>query len=402
MLQGKFTAASEEAARRLEEAKDAAIAHNLERKVLEEQLAEHLSEKKSLKEQIVTLSHSLNLEKRASARVADAAAQDSEAPKLKSEILVLSSALKQETKAREKAQKELAKAQEDWEAKHKGLEAKLETTQKKLKAARTTKVPVENPRKRGTGSSAHLTMQDLERSAKRPRQKTPPKASDFSLTPFLKKQAQVIADSPDNSRTDDARATGEESIQDDAGDRSIMVPAVIESTNPTRLLLAGAGRRTKLSTRPEAVPEAEEAPSSRPPSEAEDEEIEEDSILMAPPPKVKAKAKAKSTTAKKTTATETSILSSLAEAKKEAASKPKKKTKKQNGETSFMGGIRPTLFNDDDGTGRLEVILDDASQEPRGKGRLKLPPSNATAFTKEISPPKKRPDALKKFQIGKK
>jgi hypothetical protein len=79
------------------------------------------------------------------------------------------------------------------------------------------------------------------------------------------------------------------------------------------------------------------------------------------------------------------------------------------GESSFYGrGIKPTVFDEDDGTGRLLLNnLGESQDPPVPRKSPTLFPSGSTllipsvsAFNAEFSPPKRRPEALKKLFAG--
>ncbi|KAF8251165.1 hypothetical protein K440DRAFT_638399 [Wilcoxina mikolae CBS 423.85] len=319
----------------------------------------------------------------------------------KKELSDLRTALAKESQAREKIEREFATYKTNQETKYETLKKQLDASKAKLKEAKaeataarttTTKVPLDNPRKRPISNI--ITMETLE-SAKKPRKDKPSTTiSELSLTPFLKRQAVVDSDA---STTGDITAVpGDGTIVEHPGDKSIIMP-------PPRLLLAGANRKKKSAAKAiveepeEEAPAPERAPTPPAPAAEEDEDIGEDSMLMPIAPIIKeAKPKAKprgktvskpaAKTAPKPTKPKNTLLSSSP-----AEKQPARRRKKVVGETSFMG-IKPTTFDDEDGTGRINMNLDDGSQGLTKGGRLA--PSLATTLRKEISPPKRRPAAL--------
>jgi len=345
----------------------------------------------------------------------------------KKEVTELKASLGKEAKAREKAEREFARFKVDHEAKLGILERQLEAARanvKKIEGAgskapmsktTTTKIPLDNPRKRP--ASNHLTMDDLENSVKRPRNKQP-KESGFSITPFLKRQALVI--DGDLAAAGDATAALNESSMGGAGERSMIIPSVIDSKQPTRLLFAGAGWKKKPTKAPGPILEEMEEASALAPvpkaplpvlaqlEEEEEDFEEEDSMLMVSAPitargKGKAPAKPRGKAAAKAPAVakakpvkprntllDSSPVASSAEkpTAKKAATKPRRKV----GAETSLRGIKPTSF-DDDGTGRIRLNFDNASQPSKVSN---LVPRVGT-FKKEISPPKKRPAGMKLF-----
>lgn len=348
----------------------------------------------------------------------------------KKELAELRASLEKEAKFREKIEREYARLKEDHEAKLEILEKQLEASRVKAKKieeaaskpavskSTTTKVPIDNPRKRPAANP--LTMDDLENSVKRPRNKQATKESEFSITPFLKRQALVVEG--DSTTAGDATAAPDESSMGGAGEKSIMIPSVIDSKQPARLLFAGAGRKKKPTKASTAIlEEMEEAPVPEPEPEAallpmlaqlqeEDNYEEEDSMLMVSAPII-AKAKAKGKAPAKPRGKAAAKPAAAAKAKpakprnalldsspvapppekpvaKKAAPKPRKKAA---AETSLRG-IKPASF-DDDGTGRIQLNFDDASQPNKVPSLV----PKVGAFNKEISPPKRRPTGMKLF-----
>ncbi|KAF8545419.1 hypothetical protein BDD12DRAFT_871696 [Trichophaea hybrida] len=318
----------------------------------------------------------------------------------KKELSDLRTALAKESQAREKVEREFAAYKTNQETKLETLKKQLDASKAKLKEAKaeataarttTTKVPLDNPRKRPISNI--ITMETLE-SAKKPRKDKPSTTiSELSLTPFLKRQAVVDGDT---STTGDISAVpGDGTIMEHPGDKSIIIPL-------PRLLLAGANRKKKnvakaIVEEPEEAPAPERAPTPPVPAAEEDEDVGEDSMLMPIAPIIKeAKPKAKprgkfvskpaTKTAPKPIKPKNILLSSSP-----AEKQPARRRKKVVGETSFMG-IKPTTFDDEDGTGRINMNLDDGSQGMTKGGRIA--PSLATTLRKEISPPKRRPAAL--------
>jgi len=347
------------------------------------------AENQSLQQEIVTLRSELEKTQAALKKASESATTEAEedGKRRSQEIADLKAALRKETKAREKAEKDLAKSKEDWEAKHEVLESKLESTRNKLAASKasaasapapapaataaktstssaTASTATKNPKKR----ASTLTMEDLELSAKRPR-KTPPKTSEFSITPFLKRQTAAADTSVANTTTISTTATTtaaavtSEADAPEAGETT-MIPAVIESKEPTKILLAGASRKRKAKN-PAAQPDIPE-------------------VITA-----------------------------------EKVEKPKPKPRKRK------PAAAKTLFTEDDGSGRLMLAPLTESQEPpapqataataggkkrkngknAGEGGLAsafaegtslLVPS-VSAFNNEFSPTKKRPEGLKKL-----
>jgi len=346
----------------------------------------------------------------------------------KKELSNLRSSLAKETKARENAERlmeELAAEREEFEQNHQPVEkprvaakTKRKNTpprEKEPKAAKgskatVTKVPVDNPRKRKS-LAHHLTMEDLASSEKKPRRKeSTTKTSEFSVTPFLKRQAQqsdtstsrAASAAPDTS----IAVENETTIDKQAGERSAIDSSFIDGSKPRRSLFAGANRKKKAPTAPPVrIPEEPEEEESRP-APATDSELADDSLLEIKVPKARPKPHAK--TKGKAVSTGPVVISTLLLSSPERHDEPvslpkvpvgKKKRKKPPGETSFLG-IRPTVF-DDDGSGRLNLNLDDGSQETQaaaglaGQPPLLLPKFGA--FNRELSPPKRRPEALKKM-----
>jgi hypothetical protein len=332
-----------------------------------------------------------------------------EKPASKKELTELKAALDKETKLREKAEKELAATTASQAAELEALHKKIEAQKAKLDKAKaappvskttTTKVPLDgNPRKR-----PGAPVETFEQSAKKPKPSKPqPTVSDFSLTPFLKRQA-----APEDATTSDDTAMAGSVTENNAGDATIVAP--IGDGKPShKILLAGANRKKKIPTKPileepELDTPVAPARAATPPVQDDGEDVGEDSMLMPVIEKPKTKAKAfprggkapgKPGAAKVAKAKMPSLLdesSAPAPAKKPVARK-----KKVVGESSFMG-VRPTLFNDEDGSGRINLDIDAATQgasQGLGKGRPQptLIPTMA-AFNSEISPPKKRPAGL--------
>ncbi|KAL7270049.1 hypothetical protein RUND412_007246 [Rhizina undulata] len=387
-----------------------------------------------------------------------AGSKDESTKRTTQELFELRASLKRETKAKVKAESTLEKAKEDHEAQIAALESKLENMRTKLKSSSElngAKVAFENPLKRPMEQA--LTLEDLEHTVKKPRKKTPPRTSSFSITPFLKKQVQVLpSTSPETPRYE---TSGEQTTFEDADEKSIMVPSVVESKEPTRILLAGVTRKKK-SKPTEPIPPLEEEP-----------EEEGDSLPVSNPP-IKSKGKGRTAASKSKTVRENSLeLEGLEEPEPELpvtkpegkapASKPKPKPKPKKPQASLElegvlseqdkdeslkeiergkplekekpkrrrkrpteTGIKPTIFGDDDGTGRLTLDID-ADSQPKSKAASKSrkAPAKAvvgnkladvmdgadmlapvvSAFNKDFSPAKKRPDALRKlFGAGKK
>ncbi|CUS11890.1 unnamed protein product [Tuber aestivum] len=368
---------------------------------LQKQQQTTAAENQLLEQEVTTLRLELEKTQAALKQASELAATEIEKDgKRKSqEVADLKVALRRETKAREKAEKDLAKSKEDWQAKHEVLESKLESTRSKLVALKAssasipplapapasaaattgtssatsvaTKLPVQNPKKR----ASTLTMEDLELSAKR-RRRTPPKTSEFSITPFLKRQTAAADTSVANATTiSTATAAAAVTSEADAPEapeagETTMIPALIESKKPTKILLAGANRKRKDKnpTAESGIPEATAA-----------EEV------VKPKPKPKPRKR------------------------KPAAAK--------------------ALFTEDDGSGRLTLAPLAESQElptpqitatvaaaggKKGKkasggdlvgalvGSASLFAPSVSAFNSEFSPAKKRPEGLKKLFGGKK
>ncbi|PWW77131.1 hypothetical protein C7212DRAFT_357014 [Tuber magnatum] len=358
------------------------------------------AENQSLQQEVTTLRLELEKTQAALKKASESAATEIEKDgKRKSqEVADLKAALRKEAKAREKAEKDLAKSKEDWQAKHEVLESKLESTRSKLVALKSSsasapapapapastaviagtssaatsigaKLPAQNPKKR----ASTLTMEDLELSAKRPR-KTPPKTSEFSITPFLRRQAAAADTSVANATTvlatTTAAAVASEADVPEAPEvgETTLIPALIESKEPTKILLAGANRKRKAKTTP-AKPDIPEATAA------------EETVKPKPKPRKRKPAAAK------------------------------------------------TLFTEDDGSGRLTLAPLAESQElpalqmtataaavggKKGKkagggdlagvlaGSASLFVPSVSAFNSEFSPSKKRPEGLKKLFGGKK
>ncbi|KAG0134062.1 hypothetical protein HOY82DRAFT_555231 [Tuber indicum] len=352
----------------------------------------------SLQQEVISLRSELEKTQASLKKASESAAveRENDSKRKSQEVTDFKAALRKETKAREKAEKDLAKSKEDWEAKHEVLESKLESTRNKLVAlkassasvpalppptATTTKtstssatasiaakLPTQNPKKR----ASTLTMEDLELSAKRPR-KTPPKTSEFSITPFLKRQTAAADTSVANATTISTMATATTAAATNEADapeapevgETTMIPALIESKEPTKILLAGANRKRKAKN-PTTEPDIPEATAA------------------------------------------------------EEAGKPKPKPRKRK------PAAAKTLFTEDDGSGRLTLAPLAESQElsapqttvaaagggKKGKkpggglagvlGDADLLVPSVSAFNNEFSPVKKRPEGLKKLFSGRK
>lgn len=362
----------------------------------EDKQRQSITEQQTLQREIADLQLKLEDAQKTVSRVAETATEKEHAKKKhKQELAEMKAALKKETKAKEKAEKDLAKSKEDWEARHKVLEAKLESARNKAKASSSaattaaatipTKVPIDKPLKRQA-----LTMEDLEHSAKRQR-KTPPKTSEFSMTPFLKRQVSgMVSTSPAIPKGDANNAT--ERVppgEPDAEEQNATAPAVVEGKAPTKILLAGANRKKKAA-KPN-IP-AGEGPKQH----------------LASPPPLKPISPPKGTL---------SLLSSPSPPPpSQSPERPKAKHRKRRaaaqstGEASFYSrGIKPTVFDEDDGSGRLLLNNLGESQDPpiprkspqslfAGGSTLLIP--SVSAFNAEFSPPKRRPEALKKLFAG--
>ncbi|KAG0643716.1 hypothetical protein HOY80DRAFT_321268 [Tuber brumale] len=357
------------------------------------------AENQSLQQEVISLRSELEKTQASLKKASESATveREKDGKRKSQEVTDLKAALHKETKAREKAEKDLAKSKEDWEAKHEVLESKLESTRNKLVALKASsasapappppaatmtktstssatasmaaKLPTQNPKKR----ASTLTMEDLELSTKRPR-KTPPKTSEFSITPFLKRQTAAADTSVANATTIStmttiaaAAAVTSEVDAPEAPEvgETTMIPAFIESKEPTKILLAGANRKRKAKN-PTTEPDIPEATAA------------------------------------------------------EEAGKPKPKPRKRKPVAA------KTLFTEDDGSGRLTLAPLAESQElsaPRttvaaaGGGKKGKKPGggglagtlggadllvpSVSAFNNEFSPVKKRPEGLKKLFSGK-
>lgn len=303
-----------------------------------------------------------------------------------------------EIAARKKLEKDFYKFVSDSDEKHALLKSKLDASRAKLAALRAATNTVVAP---VAPMVPLMTMDDLSHSVKRPR-KEGPKTSDFSLTPFFKKHAVVTTGSPLSPSAvvvgGDATVGGDDTTIIDRSmraERSILIPSAIESTEPTRLLLAGANRKRKLPSKP--------VPAAAPILE---EESEEEVPLKLQPKKKRAKKVLEKAAPEPVHIFDTP-----------AKDEPKPKAKKQHvPPTSIFDDDPPATkavpkkrrrpvgltqaFREDDGTGRL-VLAGDSADAPGGAG-LTLRPPVTGVFTKEISPPKKRPEVLKQFFAGKK
>jgi len=353
------------------------------------------AENQSLHQEVITLRSELEKTQAALKKASESAATEAEKDgKRKSqEIADLKAALRKETKGREKAEKDLAKSKEDWEAKHGVLESKLESTRNKLAALKAsaasapapapaataaktstssatasmaTRLPAQNPKKR----ASTLTMEDLESSAKRPR-KTPPKTSEFSITPFLKRQTAAADTSVANATTisttttTTAAAVTSEADIPEAGETT-MIPALIESKEPTKILLAGASRKRKAKN-PAVQPDVPEVITAQ--------EVE----------KPKPKPRKRKPAAAKTLFTEDDgsgrlTLAPLAEGEESSAP--------QVTATAAAAGGKKRKNGKNAGEGRLAGAL-------AGSASLLVP--SVSAFNNEFSPTKKRPEGLKKL-----
>lgn len=297
-----------------------------------------------------------------------------------------------EIAARKKLEKDFYKFVSDSDEKYAALKSKLDASRAKLSALRaatgTNTAPV-------APMVPLMTLDDLSRSVKRPR-KEGPKTSDLSLTPFFNKHAVVTTGSP---LSPSAVIVGEDTTGDDTtivdrsmrAERSILIPSAIESSEPTRLLLVGANRKRKLPVK--AAPP--------PPAPIPEEESEEEAPQKPQPKKKRAK-KAPEKTAPE--------LVNIFDTPVKDESKPKPVKKNMPPKSIFdedQPATRPVpkkrrrpvglaqAFREDDGTGRL-VLAGSSADAPGGAG-LTLRPPVAGVFTKEISPPKKRPEVLKRF-----
>lgn len=304
-----------------------------------------------------------------------------------------------EIAARKKLEKDFYKFVSDSDEKHALLKSKLDAARAKLKAANAINAASAANVAPVAPTVPLMTMDDLSHSVKRPR-KEAPKTSDLSLTPFFAKTAVVTTNSPLTPSAvvvgEDGTVAGDNTMIDRSmrAERSIRIPSAIESTEPTRLLLAGANRKRKLPAKaasppPAAIPEEsseEEAPRKPQPKKkrakkAPEKAVPEPVHIFDTP--VKEEPKAKPT---KKNAAPTSIFDDVPLATKAAP----KKRKRPVGSTQ--------AFREDDGTGRL-VLAGDSGEASGGSG-LTLRPPVTGVFTKEISPPKKRPDVLKRFFAG--
>lgn len=297
-------------------------------------------------------------------------------------LLALQSALTAEKAARAALEKELATQTRDWGYKEELYKATLDRTQAKLAksvaakkitatfTAPATKIPItDNPKKRP--APRVLPLDDDDDKVKRPRQERPA-TSDFSLTPFFTKHAVVTTDSP---LTPSVGAPGDDTMI--RAERSMVMPAAIESSEPTRLLLAGTNRKRKA---PKA---AAAAPAAAP--------IEEEEAEVAPEPKAKPKAKPRAKKAEKEVDT---ILPGIFDSPSaDAVPVPVKKRKKP----VVPVAQRMNAFREDDGTGKIVVATGESGERGAAAAGLAV---RTGVFTKEISPAKKRPEVLKSWFPG--
>lgn len=261
-----------------------------------------------------------------------------------------------------------------------------------------------------------MTMDDLGNSVRRPR-KEAPKMSDLSLTPFFTKHAVVTTNSPLSPSAvvvgEDTAGDGDDTMIDRSMriERSILIPSVIESSEPTRLLLAGANRKRKHLVKaaqstaiPEESDEEEALPKPKPKKRTRKvpEESEEEEAPPKPQPKKRAKKVPEKAAPEPAHIFDTPIKEKVKPTKKMApptsifddeplTTKPVPKKRKR------PVGPSPA-FREDDGTGRL-VLAGDSAEPSSGSGLTLRPPVQGV-FTKEISPPKKRPEVLKRFFAG--
>ncbi|KAF8468904.1 hypothetical protein BDZ91DRAFT_78131 [Kalaharituber pfeilii] len=147
----------------------------------------HLAEKLELQRRAATLEFELDNERKVVARLKEASeVASNEEKRLRRELADLKQTVYKETKAREKAEQNLEKTREEWESREKVLKGKVEAGRK---AIRELKEIGAGGKKRNM-SAAYLTMEDLE-AVKKPRVKGPSVThSEFSMTPFFKKQVQ--------------------------------------------------------------------------------------------------------------------------------------------------------------------------------------------------------------------
>lgn len=301
-----------------------------------------------------------------------------------------------EIAARKKLEKDFYQFVSDSDEKHALVKSKLDAARARIKAmshaVHAANVAPVAP------TAPLMTMDDLSHSVKRPRREAP-KTSDFSLTPFFTKTAVVTTDSPLSPSAvamgEDATVAGDDTMIDRSmrAERSIRIPSAIESTEPTRLLLAGASRKRKPPVKaatpplPAAIPSDDEAPRKPQPKKKRAKKMPAKVAPIAPEAvhifdtPVKEEPKAKPT--KKNAA---SIFDDIP-----AATKPAPKKRKR-----LVGSTQ--AFRDDDGTGRL-VLAGDSGEASGGSG-LTLRPPVTGVFTKEISPPKQRPEVLRQFFSG--
>lgn len=305
-----------------------------------------------------------------------------------------------EIAARKKLERDYFKFVADSDEKQALLKSKLDSARAKVSALKAA-----NAEAAAAATTAPLmTMDDLSHTIKRPR-KEAPKTSDFSLTPFFTKHAVVTTDSPLSPSAhvvgEDATVGGDETTIVDRSmrvERNIRIPSAIESTEPTRLLLAGAARKRKAPAKAAPPP---------PPAGIPEESSGEESLLKPQPKKKRAKKvpeKAPESTRifasspekddpkpkparKNSIAQPTSIFDEDPPANKPAPKKRKRPA---------AAPVR--AFREDDGTGRLVVAGDSAEASDVGGLTLRAPVTGV--FTKEISPPKKRPEVLKRFFAG--
>lgn len=298
-----------------------------------------------------------------------------------------------EIAARKKLEKDFYTFVSGSDEKYAVLKSKLEASRAKLSALRaatgTNTAPV-------APMVPLMTLDDLSRSVKRPR-KEGPKTSDLSLTPFFNKHAVVTTGSP---LSPSAVVVGEDTTGDDTtivdrsmrAERSILIPSAIESSEPTRLLLVGANRKRKLPVKAAPPP---------PPAPIPEEESEEEAPQKPQPKKKRAK-KAPEKAAPE--------LVNIFDTPVKDESKPKPAKKNMPPRSIFdedPPAARPVpkkrrrpvgstqAFREDDGTGRL-VLAGSSADAPGGAGLILRPPVSGV-FTKEISPPKKRPEVLKRL-----
>ncbi|RPA79696.1 hypothetical protein BJ508DRAFT_415832 [Ascobolus immersus RN42] len=336
------------------------------------------AEDKDLKKEISDLKSSLTKETAAREKAEAALSASSSstptepASASKKDLDDLRAALNKETKLREKAEATLTKQKTDYEKRISVLETKLESTKSKLT---TLKSSAPNPLKR---PAATLTLNDLDTPPKKPKPTVPKpgQISDFSMTPFFRRTATLDADETTTTTTTTTTTA----------DPLDPAPVLIPTKEAPKLLLRQTHTLPPTTTsakprrRAPLLPELDSSASEPEPSPEVEAEAEPD----LPPPK-----------GFSTSALE-ALFSSSPQQKTDPRSPANRKRAMQALRKKAMlpRGVGGTLFEDEDGSGRINLDFSDV------KGVRVAPGGAEGLMGGQMSPKRERPKALQGFRLG--